>query len=1440
MELIVRLRHHDRIDDVIASIDDHHTIAHLTAAFSEYLNRSRIEIRSGRTGCEWSPAERVVDVDLVSGDEIIIDGGNTQTGRSAPIDHSIQIDVIAGPDSGQSYQLAPGTLTIGRDPHCEITLTDPSVSRRHATVTFTSNGQITITAPDQSNNGIRLNDQPITGTAPIGINNLITLGGTTLAVRFHHHRPATIVQRGSQIDFHRTPYRPPALDTTDRPALGPIPDKNEKRRFQLIAAFAPLMAGVVMVAITGQLQFLALTAISPIVMIASRIDDRRSGARDYRTEEAEFRRRLDDEVAALADLRDAERIERYRSNPDLADLVSRAEQRSLNLWERSRHSPDVMSLRIGVGHDVCRVTTPLADGGASHLRDDALTAIASVRHLRRVPVTINLVAEPVLGIHGPVALVNGIVSSLIVQTATLHSPDDVVIAAAISPARHLDWLKWLPHLRSVTSPLSGGHLATTSDAANALIRRLIDVIAFRSRPHVSNAPVWPRIVVILDADLHLDGTDTAQLLDEADTAGISVIWIARSEGAIVRHAHRILEAAVEEGAVLSGRLWSVNPDVAERYLELDYLSSATGERVARALAPVRDASTPSLATSIPRQAPLLDVLGVGTPSPEWILDRWQCSDGNALIFPLGVTADGPLVIDLIKDGPHTLIGGTSGSGKSELVQSMVAALAANYPPTKLNFLFVDYKGGASSHAFRRLPHTVGYVTNLSAALAERALTSLTAELNRRMALLEGRAKDRAELVEIAPDDAPPSLVIVIDEFATLVTHVPDFIAGIVDIAQRGRSLGIHLVLATQRPTGAVNDNILANTNLRIALRMLDRSESTSILDIPDAATIAVPLRGRAMMRSGAERVVEFQSAYSSAPLITATVDVPIALNRFDAPDDVPGQIATAVVSPDITHRDAVIDAVVAATDLAGHELPRRPWREVLPEVVTLESVMNDLEHAEVLTPVVDDPGRFIVVGLLDDPANQDQRPAVIDLEHDGGLVAFGSGGAGKTTLLRTVAAGLTMATTDDEVAIVGFDFASRGLAAIAGLPTVVDIAFGDDLEAITRHLAVLTAELERRRRLLAGAGADTLTSYRREHDDAPARIVILIDGCGALFSTFFDTARYGSGGSLEEWAERFIRLIVDGRQVGIHTVITADRLSAVPARLSTALGNRLIMRHADESSYIDYGISGGIEMPPGRAWFRPSVTVQVATLSGDLSASAYSDAVADLIATDGRPPTATMGSHCLPEQVVLPPASSSDLVELGVADITGEPVAIDLSCSGLTIVGPPRSGRSNVLAVIANALAPHQRLFVVGPSSSPLAHLNLDGAWGGVDRLADPLSAWVDRVEPTGGILLVDDADLLDDPRMTPLWERIIRCDRITVVVTAELAALTSFGAHPLIVDARRSRRFLVIQPDDPAEFFRMVGLRVTGRPGVELPPGRGFLLADRNPVVVQTYRFTR
>lgn len=1434
--------------DVVVAVEATHTVAELAAALSAHLGVAKSGLC--RAGRRLEPSSFVGRTGLVCGDVVeLVDPSTPDPPFDSPTPSAVDlrpgdlraVDVVSGPWSGRSFLLGvPGRYVVGRDVDVPVCIDDPTVSRRHAVLEIDRSGRTTVEPCPATANGVVVDGTEIVGSTPIDATAVVALGASRIVVRPVPASGLGSTHQFGRIDVHRTPYRPPVVHERAADPVGPIPDRPEPRRLQPIAVVAPLAVGVAMFAITRQVHFLALTLLSPMMIVGSALDDRRSGRRAARARVVEFRAALVVWRRRFERLRGDECVERFRSAPDLADLIRRAEVRTIDLWARGRDSPDVLSVRLGLGPDAVRFPIELERGGADDLRAEAVAALEGLDRIDDVPVTVDLVDDAVFAVHGPDSIVDGVVASIVVQAAVLHSPDDLVVVGAL--ARRVGWLHWLPHSRSVTSPLPGDHLARTSDAAGSLVERLIDVAV---RRRTAREPGWPRLLVVLEAGFAPDAARVAQLLELAPAAGISVVWVASTAAEVPRHATRTLEVWSSPTGAMRGRSWSTDPEVADRVVEVEHLRPELADRVARALAPLRDASTASLASSIPRTVALLDVLGVGRPSAAWVTEHWLHRPASGLRFPIGVGADGVVELDLVEDGPHALVGGTSGSGKSELLQAMIAGLVVHHPPTRLNVLFVDYKGGATARPFRRLPHTVGSVTNLSPELANRALVSLRAELHRRMALLDGRAKDLDELVAIAPDDAPASLVIVVDEFATLVREIPEFVTGIVDIAQRGRSLGIHLVLATQRPTGSVNDNILANTNLRIALRLLDRAESTAVVGAPDAADLPVPLRGRGFVRLGPRRLVEIQVAHPGAPVVAEAVRRPVLVAPFEATDDSPTAPAGATGR---TQLDVVLDAVVDADRRLGLPTAHRPWCDVLADVIVLDDVLDAVLDEVAASPGPSDvvPGRTIPFGLLDVPERQEQRPAVVDLEDGGGLLVYGSGGAGATTLLRTIAVSvgaLSSTVAPVGAVVVAFDGAGRALADLVALPHVAAVVPGDDLEALTRHLSSLDAEVARRGRLLAGAGAEHLTAYARHHPEPPPRIVVLIDGIGGLTRTLLDAV----GGRVDdEWVERIVRLVVDGRRVGVHCVVTADRRSAVPTRIQAAVAHRLVLRHADEASALDHGVvpervRGFV---PGRGLLHGSVLVQVASVSADPSVRSQRDALVEWARRCGpdRRATPTLTTSPLPDRIapgdVHP--DDGDAIAIGVADVTGRTVSVDLDGSNLTVCGPPRSGRSTALAALIGGLAETVRrsgdVVVVGPATSPLRRARwplVTSAFGAdVVPLLERLVGLGEASERR--FVVVDDADTLDDPVLATIAARLMNDDSVRFVVSLEARSMSGFTANPLVGAARRARRLLVLQPDDPAEVLQISGVRVSLRPGVSMPPGRGVLLVDRTPTLLQ------
>ena len=1441
MELLIRLRRTGAEPiDLRVDIDAGEPVARLARelAVACGLPDGTPMLTSARTGQVFDLDDPIGRSGISSGDELHLGGATSVLSQPEPPPAAVTVDVLSGPDTGRSRVLAPRRYVVGRDADADLPLADPTVSRHHAVVELGDDGVLTIEPSPEAANGVRVNGVAVEGVQRIQLDDVVEMGSTSLAFRAYRRADEGPRDQLGQVPFNRTPYRPPLVVDTDLPDVGPVPTRPEPQRFQVLSVLAPLGGGLAMFAFTKQVHFLAIILLSPLAMVGNWYESRRSGRHRFTEQVARFEAQVE---AARDDLQQAKAIERQirvRSAPDLADLTRRADLRTVDLWPRHRLAPDFLQVRLGLGDVASRVHVAVAAGGDDDLRTEADGALAGQRDMPSVPIAVNLAEVGVIGLHGSPDRLHGVVDSMVAQLATLHSTEDLVITAAVHQARPLTrWAKWLPHTRSITSPLGGHHLVHDADAAAQLLRSLVEVADTRlALADQSTDTRWPWIVLVLDAELHTDPAVVSQVLQRAPVAGIAVICLASSIADIPRQARAVVDLD-DHG----DRLWFTDPDDDDQSLTVEMLDAEVAEGMARRLAPVRDASASTPTTAIPRVAPLLSVLGTQAPDAAWILDRWERPVVYGLSHALGLGADGVFRLDLVADGPHALIGGTSGAGKSELLQSMVASLITEYPPTRLNFLFVDYKGGASSTVFRDVPHTVGYVTNLDAALSMRALVSLRAELNRRMRLMEGRAKDLEEMLARFPDEAPPSLVIVVDEFATLVKEVPDFVAGVVDIAQRGRSLGIHLILATQRPSGSVNDNILANTNLRISLRMLDALESTSVISSPDAAAIPVPLRGRGFARTGPRELVPFQSAFAGATLGSAGASLPVRISTFTG-SSLPEEALvtsgrTGADGSERTHLDAVLEAIAAATAQRTYPPSRSPWTEMLPTEIPLADVLADDRAAAAHR----EPGRFVVLGVVDDPGDQDQYPALVDLEESGGLLVFGSGGSGKTTLLRTVAGGLAQCGSPDEVALFALDFASRALHQVTDLPHTVAFGAADDLESVTRVIARLSEEVDRRRSLLAEHRAETLTAYLAQGRALP-RIVLLIDGYQNVMATLTGGP---SSNLLDRWFDDLNRVIVDGRQVGIHAVITADRRSGVSTLLHSAIGHRIVLRQSDLMSYGDYGIAAskvtGLTFEPGRGIWPGDLYLQVAALAAPATAAGQSEALAEIGTTHQGPPAII--TLPLPERVArgeLEKVPAPD-VALGLADLTLATATVDVVHSPVLIAGPARSGRSTAAAtLLAGFEAAGYECWVVGPASSPLAAVAdpRRSAFGRTEVQAPILEDLATRLdeEPTTTprILVADDLDRIQEGQIGPLLDRLTAADGLRVVATVDMRNFAGFTMNSLLTEVRTARRVLVLGAEDPMEFFQVTGVRWPFRPGLPMPTGRAVLITDRRAQVVQ------
>lgn len=1453
------------VDDLVVTLDATATVGDLASTLATHDPHDPLQagpactLRShGDDGqpSVLAPTGLVLESGLRSGAVVsLADAGTRFADPGASRGPAVaRLRVVAGPDAGRTFALPVGATYVGRDHDCEVRLNDPLVSRRHARINV---GDVIEVVDAQSANGVRVGDG-LVARAVLRPDETVTLGDTVLAATLVDRDLVVTGSMSPVVSFNRSP-RLQALYSGEEIVLPDPPGRSQRQRLPVLALIAPMLVGLILYAATRSPLSLIFVAASPLLMLGSFADQRVAGRRGERAEAQEFGVSLQEASSRIGELREQERVARLAETPSAADVLDACYQLSPLLWCRRADAPGFLNVRLGIGQQPTRhsMRLPTQNKTPPQYWQRLLATVEEHSEVCGVPVVADLREAGALGVAGAPQIVAGVARAFVTQLVALHSPAELVIVSLASPRESLDWhwLKWLPHTGSVYSPLSGTHLAATPSASLALVAELEELIAARleasagaPRPGKARSDL-PAVLIVVQDSASVDRSRLVQLTETGPPVGVHVLWCASAVDRLPAgcQAYVFLDdrtntasaGFVREGLTVPG-------------LQCESLEADVALAVARRLAPVVDAGARVEDDSdLPRTVSLLSLLGPELAEDSLaVLERWtengsvslrdgsparRRSQDTTLRAVVGQGASEPFHLDLRSQGPHALVGGTTGSGKSEFLQSWVLGMAAAYSPDRVTFLFVDYKGGSAFSECVRLPHCVGLVTDLSPHLVRRALTSLRAELRHREHVLNRKkAKDLMELERRGDPEAPPSLVIVVDEFAALVKEVPEFVDGVVDVAQRGRSLGLHLILATQRPAGVIKDNLRANTNLRVALRMADEDDSTDVLGVPLAGGFDPSLPGRAAVKTGPGRIVQFQSAYSGGHTTSAPAgpQIEVAELCFGAGEvweppvqteqDVPRDLGPADIS-------RLVDAIGAAADRAGVPPPRRPWQAELSDVYDLARLRQRTD-AE------------LALGVRDLPAEQTQSQAAFLPDQDGNLVVFGTGGSGKSTLLRTLALSAAVTPRSGPCHVYGLDFGAGGLAMLADLPHVGSVIAGDDHERIARLLRWLRRLVDERGVRYAAVRASTVTEYRHiANAPEEPRILLLVDGLAAFLQEYEFTGRAA-------WFNVFQQIATDGRPVGVHVVMSADRPGTLPSSLGASVQRRMVLRLADEQDYGLLGVAGDVlssASPPGRGVLDGHDT-QVAVLGGSTNVAEQSRAVSKLAMSMRRAAVVEATAVLrLSERILLgeQAATVGSWPVIGISDEALAPVGLEPRGTFL-VAGPPGSGRTTTLATVVTSLCralPGARVYYLGNRRSPLVGL---GLWTSsavttdeVDELAGKLAsdladAAADAQRPVC-VVIEGLTDFLSGAAEMNLQALVATCRSSDhfVVADAETSALGQ--SWPLVQAMRAGRRGIALQPDqiDGDSIFRTSFPRLAR---AEFPPGRGLLVENGRVTRIQ------
>ncbi|WP_129840585.1 FtsK/SpoIIIE domain-containing protein [Streptomyces sp. RFCAC02] len=1415
---------------------------------------------------------------------------------------TVELRVVGGPAAGAVHRIGAGRVEIGNGAGVHIHVADATLPERALSLRVNPDGTCKVTAYTQQQP--LMDGEPFVHTegdrADWKLGKQLAVGDSLFELSPYFPPDAALKpsEDGGGLDYNRPPrILPPDRQTKFN--LPRPPGERERRPMPWLMATLPLAGAIAMASITGRWIFLMMAFLSPVMLLSNQAMDRKRGRVSHAQKVAEYKER---KVRIEKDARDAliaERFARRHAAPDPATVLTQATGPRTRLWERRRTDNDHLLLRVGTAPMDSEVV--LNDPEQDEHKRQVAWQIADA------PVTLPLRS---LGVIGYAARGDGsraLARWSLGQIAALHSPTDVQVVVLTDGTGQYSWqwLRWLPHARPASEQDTNALVGTDAETIGTRIAELTQLLDGRQKAAKQARSSGgqtsfkdPDIVVVFDGSRRMRSLPgVIRLLREGPAVSIFSICLDEEERFLPGECQAVVVAepdpnrpardggnprnpvyatgfhtflAVPGGAAaveasparVADRLrveqagaWRL------RGVRPDWVQPEWCELLARSLAPVRDISGESEDAALPSASRLLDVIEMEPPTAGAVAARWRMG-GQSTEAVIGESYDGAFSIDLRRDGPHGLIAGTTGSGKSELLQTIVASLAVANTPENMTFVLVDYKGGSAFKDCVQLPHTVGMVTDLDNYLVERALASLGAELTRREHILAGVGakdiEDYQDLVRRNPGQIAnmPRLLIVIDEFASMVRELPDFVKGLVNIAQRGRSLGIHLLLATQRPSGVVSPEIRANTNLRIALRVTDGSESTDVIDAPDAGFIAKSTPGRAYVRLGHASLVPFQSGRVGGrrpgavdPAVSRPWSALLEWNdlgraRLRKPPGAKSQ------EEEITDLKVLVDAVIEADRQLGYAKQHSPWLPALDEQVLL----RDLEHPAPAGALPAAP-----FGVEDLPEQQARRSVAIDFKTFGHMIIGGSPRSGRSQTLRTIAGSLAWIHSAADVHLYGIDCGNGALNALSKLPNCGAVVTRNQVERVRRLIRRLRQEMDRRQDMLSADALADISEQRATAapDKRLPHIVVLLDRWEGWTNTLGEVDH----GALTD--ELFV-IFREGASVGIHMIVAGDR-TVLTGRVSALTEEKYALRLADKGDYTGVGLSARKvpdNVPDGRMFRNQAATqIQVAVLADELSGQAQAAALGAIgdwaterdkgLARVRRP----FRVDVLPSRLTYadawekrdPEASESrlwGLVGVGGDELMGYGPDLSQGTPAFIVAGQAKSGRSTVMSMLARSyLERGVRVVVAAPRPSPLR--DLAGRDGVIevftgDNLTDEEVREALSTSSTEHpiVVFVDDAEDLRrcdaDNELKAILTQGTERGRYLVLGGDEGDICGGFSGWQ--VEAKKARRGVLLSPASHRS-GELIGAKLPRSAAAEqVQPGKGILhLGDGTPFTVTT-----
>lgn len=812
------------------------------------------------------------------------------------------------------------------------------------------------------------------------------------------------------------------------------------------------------------------------------------------------------------------------------------------IFERSRGDSDFLMVQIGTYSDHISVSIDLEDKEFSLETDELLdearvvkTQYASIDHK---PYMIDL-KQAHLGIVGDKEHAHELLKLMVAELTCFHSYHDLQFIAIYDKRYEEDfeWMNWYPHFK-IEAINAYGSISSerVRDQVMGSICQILKDRQIKQEESKQDPLFVPHFVFIIDDPKLIMDHAIMEYLDKKETnLGISIIYTTQMQANLPEYIGTVLQIDNREQATLI----LDQKAAVHKQLKLNHIGAVDMEAIARDLSVL--VHEQGMVSSIPESITFFELYQIEHPEELKVRSRWQQSNSHkSLAVPLGVRAVDDIVnLNLHEKahGPHGLVAGTTGSGKSEIVQSYILSLAVNFHPHEVGFLLIDYKGGGMASLFKNLPHLLGTITNLDGSESMRALASIKSELARRQRIFNeyevNHINGYNQLFKNGTATEPmPHLFLISDEFAELKKEQPDFMKELVSAARIGRSLGVHLILATQKPSGVVDDQIWTNSKFKLALKVQNEADSKEMLKTPDAANIVQP--GRAYLQVGNNEIYElFQSAwsgasYSSEQEAEEVDDRVYLINEIGQGELINQDLSGKTESNQIkkTQLDVTIDHVRMVYDSEEQIPVKRPW---------IPSLLRQIEAPCLIAPARQDGDLDLNLsfGMIDIPEEQSQCEYQLNLQKEGNVLMVASSGFGKSVMLTTALLSLAAKNPVEKVNFYILDFGNSALIPLNQLPHTSEYITADHEELLFKFQELMNKEVTRRKKLFAGAMVQNFEVYNQVSEEKLRAIVIAIDNVDVVKEISMEL-------------ENFLAIMArDGAGLGIYLLVTANRSAAI-------------------------------------------------------------------------------------------------------------------------------------------------------------------------------------------------------------------------------------------------------------------------------------------------------